>query len=53
MDLPHVVDDKTLTLDGVEKKSFNFFEDQVVPSKCLTRKSQSAADEIQMLASIT
>ncbi|KAJ4335838.1 hypothetical protein N0V87_005820 [Didymella glomerata] len=32
MDLPHVVEDKTLTLDGVEKKSFNFFQDQVVPN---------------------
>jgi hypothetical protein len=33
MDLPHVVDDKTLHLANVEKRAFNFFEDQVVPSK--------------------
>lgn len=33
MDLPHVINDKTLDLPGVEKRSFNFFQDQVVPSK--------------------
>jgi hypothetical protein len=32
-DLPHVVEDETLDLAGVEKRSFNFFQDQVVPSK--------------------
>jgi hypothetical protein len=35
MDLPHVVDDKTLHLADVEKQSFDFFKDQVVPSKKL------------------
>lgn len=31
MDLPHVVDDKTLDLTRVEKRAFDFFHDQVVP----------------------
>ncbi|KAJ8117929.1 hypothetical protein OPT61_g973 [Boeremia exigua] len=31
MDLPHVVDDKTLNLPDVDKKAFNFFQDRVVP----------------------
>ncbi|KAF2998612.1 hypothetical protein E8E13_007005 [Curvularia kusanoi] len=31
MDLPHVVNDETLCLTGVEKRSFDFFKDQVVP----------------------
>jgi hypothetical protein len=52
MDLPHVVDDKTLTLHGVEKKSFNFFQDQVIPGKCSPRGYKSAADDTQMLAFI-
>ncbi len=33
MDLPHVIEDTTLDLHDVEKRSFNFFEDQVIPSK--------------------
>jgi hypothetical protein len=33
MDLPHVVNDNTLHLTGVEKRPFDFFKDQVVPSK--------------------
>lgn len=45
MDLPHVVDDETLTLDGVEKKSFNFFQDQVIPSKRPPRECRPAADK--------
>ncbi|KAF9697583.1 hypothetical protein EKO04_004422 [Ascochyta lentis] len=31
MDLPHVVEDKTLDLAGVDKIAFDFFQDQVVP----------------------
>lgn len=53
MDLPHVVDDKTLSLDGVQKQSFDFFQDQVIPSKCLEHKYRPAADRGQMLESIT
>lgn len=33
MDLPLVVDDETLQLPGVEKRAFNFFENQVVPGE--------------------
>jgi hypothetical protein len=42
MDLPHVVDDETLCLANVEKRAFNFFEDQVVPSKNPLQVCQSS-----------
>lgn len=37
MDLSHVVEDKTLNLSGVEKRSFDFFQDQVVLGKLSSR----------------
>ena len=53
MDLPHVVEDKTLDLAGVEKKPFNFFQDQVVPSKSLVPYCMRDANNRQTLVSTT
>lgn len=53
MDLPHVVGDKTLNLADVEKRSFDFFQDQVVPGKSPPPIRRYDTDECQTLESTT
>ena len=53
MDLPHVVNDQTLNLAGVEKLPFDFFNDQVIPGKILSHKREYTADDNQMRGSTT
>lgn len=53
-DLPHVVNDKTLSLgEGVEKKQFNFFQDQVMPGMVTHPHILSPLRSMQVPASTT
>ena len=53
MDLPHVVNDQTLNLAGVEKLPFDFFKDQVIPGKISPHNRKHTANDNQMRGSTT